>query len=191
MGLFFFFVGCGGNGKETAPDTKTKKQVLKHLVFKGIPIDGTVSEFSEKLLRQGYQLAGKQPNNSENHVVYEGIFAKRDAKIDVFFIPSSTLQFVALPGCKCSVIFDFGGSYDQYTSDYNFFHKLIEDKYKGCFINSLDDDGIARQTMRLDFGEIRLKEEISKNSDHFKLIIEYEDAKNYTNYKAELMKDLL
>ena len=76
------------------------------------------------------------------------------------------------------------------TSDYNFFHKLIEDKYKGCFINSLDDDGIARQTMRLDFGEIRLKEEISKNSDHFKLIIEYEDAKNYTNYKAELMKDL-
>lgn len=109
------------------PDTQTSGTYT----FKGIPIKGTVSEFSRKLQQQGYKYEGVIPNPNKEYVGLSGKFMDKDV-------------YIFLSGDKSSheiyaVDVYFNDTKDYYIGTYRTIRNLLSQKYNDPYKWSIED----------------------------------------------------
>jgi len=74
-------------GQDSALVNSADQQTAKHLVVKGMPIDGDYNDFVSLFLNDGYELAGD--GGVKNGVALKGVFAGKDANVLVSYTPVS------------------------------------------------------------------------------------------------------
>ena len=76
--------------KSTA-HSKSKQEMIRHLDFMGVPINGTISEFTSKLATKGFKTT---PNSLPVGVkTYSGRYYDNSAELFVYYIPNSKLVY--------------------------------------------------------------------------------------------------
>jgi len=91
-----------------------------HLLFMGIPIDGTVHEFTLKLEQKGFTIN----NTKDETVILSGDFAMyKDCSVLVTFQKQKDLVYSA------SVIFPYCNTWDILSSNYFSLKKMLTVKY--------------------------------------------------------------
>ena len=98
------------------PDTQTSGTYT----FKGIPIKGTVSEFSRKLQQQGYKYENHPPSPDKEQVILSGKFMNEDVYIRLLGDKSSHEI------CTVHVYFN---STKDYIGTYQTIRNLLSQKY--------------------------------------------------------------
>lgn len=77
--------------KKSITNSKTKQDVIRHLDFMGVPINGTISEFTSKLTNKGFKTT---PNSLPVGVkTYSGRYFDNSAELFVYYIPNSKLVY--------------------------------------------------------------------------------------------------
>lgn len=164
--------------------------------FKGIPMEGTLQSFTNKLKEKGYALQGIQ----DGVAVLKGEFAGyKDCKLIVVTDKSGTL-------CKTVVIFPKMDKWAQLETCYNRYKSMLSEKYgnpSDCvehFDNSyVDDDNGRMHELRMDRckyitmfetdkGSIRLKIEYENFESH--VVLSYFDGVNQEKLRKQIMDDL-
>lgn len=91
----------------------------EHLTFKGIPIEGSLREFSQKLKAKGFTLVGKE----NNIAMFSGEFTGRDVNIGVTATSDEKKVFSLV------VFFDPSGEWKSLVNDYSYYKDLYTRKY--------------------------------------------------------------
>ena len=151
-----------------------------HLMFMGIPMTGSILDFSEKLKTKGFIIT-----SSEDNVVFmKGIFTDKDVNVGITSSPSTDEV------CRIMVFFDTKDSWSSLKRDYNYLKNMYEQKYTldkefHFFINPYNEgDGYEMQAVKsdkcryssffiADSGNIHI--EISKLG---RIVVVYEDSNN-------------
>ena len=89
-----------------------------HMTFKGIEIDGTRSEFSAKLVQDGFNILSQ----NEDAVILIGKFAGEDVTVAVLSTQDGTVW-------KVGVFFEETDSWMKLKYDYENFKKALTNKY--------------------------------------------------------------
>jgi len=99
---------------------QTKSDTSKHLVFKGVPIDGSLNEYVLKMKQNGFTLTG-----TENGIaMLKGDFASyKDCTVGVATIKGKDLV------SKITVIFSTQESWSLLSSNYFNLKELLTEKY--------------------------------------------------------------
>lgn len=160
-----------------------------HLSFKGIPIEGTVSDFSTKLAAQNYRVL----ESNENTCFLIGNFAGcDDVTIAVVGTPKTNIVY------RITVFFDKRDSFSSLNVQYESFVKRYTDKYgkpEQSYSFFLDPyykgDGYELQALRqnkcryisfFDVSNGHISIEISKLQ---KVVVNYEDLIGVKLYNEE------
>lgn len=119
-------------------------QETEHLKFMGIPIDGSLTEFTQKLLQKGFV-------KSEHEQVLTGKFAQENANVYLYYTPLSKKVY------RCVVVFDEHTSWSSLKYDYMKFKESLIQKYGDpirdihYFSDPYDEgDGYEMSAVRLD-----------------------------------------
>ena len=119
-------------------------QETEHLKFMGIPIDGTLTEFTQKLIQKGFK-------KSDHEQLLTGKFAQEDAFVYLYYTPQSKKIF------GCTVIFNEHTSWNSLKYDYLKFKESLIQKYGNpikdihYFSNPYDEgDGYEMTAIQLD-----------------------------------------
>lgn len=91
----------------------------EHLTFKGIPIEGSLREFSQKLKAKGFTLVGKE----NNIAMFSGEFTGRDVNIGVTATSDEKKVFSLV------VFFDPSREWKSLVNDYSYYKDLYTRKY--------------------------------------------------------------
>ena len=92
----------------------------EHLKFMGIPINGTLESFTQKLVAKGM----KRQQGWDNTGVFRGIFAgERDCKVYVNRIPSRNIVY------RIVVCLPSRNMWEWLENDYNSFKEMLTSKY--------------------------------------------------------------
>lgn len=160
-----------------------------HITFKGIPVDGHVSMFVEKLEKKGYKLRDKL----DSGYVMSGVFTGKEATILVLFSPKTETVW------KVGVTFSQDGNdwstiknnyleYKQYYinkygephDDFNFFSSPYKEN-DGNEIQAIEEDKCHYSCyFELEEGSIAINISSYKN-----ITISYEDAINLKKMELE------
>lgn len=106
ISLFLTFVGLAATAQE-------------HLSFKGIPIEGSISTFCQKLKAKGFVQI-----RSENNIrIFTGDFTGRDVAIGVYADQSGKNVF------SVKVIFPISGEWNTLVNTYDYYKELYTEKY--------------------------------------------------------------
>lgn len=89
----------------------------EHLVFRNIPITGSLSSFVDKLIKQGFV----RSDSSENMVV--GTFADKESLISVDVTPKSKVVY------RVGVIFDDSQQWINLETTYSRLKRILKSKY--------------------------------------------------------------
>ena len=89
------------------------------LYFKGIPVEGSMAEFCQKLRAKGF----KYVNSNSNAAVFEGEFASRHATIGVAATNDGRKVFAVV------VFFDASQEWNTLVRTYNYYKDLYTSKY--------------------------------------------------------------
>lgn len=160
-----------------------------HLSFIGIPIEGTISDFSAKLAAQNYRLL----DNNENACFLSGNFAGcNDVTIAVVGTPRTNIVY------RITVFFDKKDTFSSLNVQYDTLVKRYTDKYGkpnqtyNFFLDPYNKgDGYEMQALRqnkcryISFFEVpngHISIEISKLQ---KVVINYEDGVGVKQYDTE------
>ena len=166
----------------------------EHLTFKGIPIEGSMTEFCQKLKAKGFTSIG-----SENNVtLFSGDFTGREANIGVTATNDGENVFAVV------VLFDPSGEWNTLVNTYDYYKDLYTRKYGKPAISkeknpALSDSNTALMAevhqgtavwgsvWKVTGGEIELS--IEKTSGVYKgvVVIRYRDSQNV---EAKIQKDL-
>lgn len=178
--------------------TQVNADSSAHLTFKGIPIDGTLSEYVSKLVKNGFTLVSSE----DGLAMLKGDFAAyKNCVIGV-----STLKKKDLVS-KIIVIFPERDTWSSLASNYFSLKELLTEKYgelsesEEKFENSQPRDDNSRMyevkfdnckyytTYELDKGSIQLSIEHDGVISCF-VTLSYYDKINSDIIKAEAIKDL-
>ena len=170
-----------------------------HLTFKGVPIDGTLSEFSAKLQQKGVMYMGQ-----ENGIaMFSGEFAGyRDCLIGA--VSSTGTEVV----CKVAVIFSDRDTWSALYGNYSSLKDMLTLKYgspSSCterfdgYSNPTDDNSKMYEVKfdrckyltrwETDKGDIELYIEHNDVSKCYVMLV-YWDKINYEKTKSSAMDDL-
>lgn len=104
-----------------------------HLTFMGLPIDGTITSFQNKLIKKGLR-----PSSSNKHLplgvrLFEGYFTNESAKIYVFYNNKSKIVYM------CRVVFDYlYNSKSDARVDFASYKAALGNKYDAVSLTSDD-----------------------------------------------------
>ena len=104
----------------TAMTTFAQNQLSEHLEFKGVPIDGTLSEYVAKMKQNGFTLIGTE----DGVAMLSGDFAGYKGCI----VGVATLKQTDLVS-KITVIFPACDTWSSLSSDYFSLKKMLTEKY--------------------------------------------------------------
>lgn len=155
----------------------------KHMKFMGIPIDGNVYSFCEKLKERGFI---KNPSNNKSIISYKGNYYGEEAFIDVTFDPTNNVVF------QVSVSIVKNISLELYPIQRDIL-KAVEDKYSYkkevknpdlyqyvyYVFDNYDPIGLI-QTYLLDVN----------NGGEAMFNISYTDVENYMRYEEKRREDI-
>lgn len=91
----------------------------EHLTFKGIPIEGSMTAFCQKLKAKGYTQMGKD----KNITLFSGDFTGRQATVGIGASDDGKNVFSVV------VLFDPSGEWNTLVSAYNYYKDLYTRKY--------------------------------------------------------------
>lgn len=91
----------------------------EHLSFKGIPIEGSMTSFCQKLKAKGFTTIGSKSNIT----LFSGDFTGRNASIGVTATDDRKNVFAVV------VILDPSGEWNNLVNDYNYYKDLYTRKY--------------------------------------------------------------
>lgn len=94
-------------------------QSNEHMTFKGIPIDGTLSSFVQKIETEGFSL----DEAKDNIAIMNGIFAGENAELFIVSSPKTNTVW------KVSVFFPKKTSWYSLKSDYKKYVAAMTEKY--------------------------------------------------------------
>ncbi len=166
----------------------------EHLSFKGIPIEGSMTEFCQKLKAKGFTSIG----NENNFALFTGDFTGRNATIGVTATEDGKSVFGVV------VMFDTSGEWNTLVNTYNYYKDLYARKYGKPKISKEKNPALSDSNMALmaevyegtvvwgsawkvTGGDIELS--IEKTSGFYEgvVVIRYRDAQNV---KTKIQKDL-
>lgn len=91
-----------------------------HMTFKGVPIDGTMSQFIQKMKQKGFSIT----NTTDNIAMLSGSFAGQpDCTIGVISLSNKDLV------CMVTVLFPFRDTWSSLYGDYASLKKMLTQKY--------------------------------------------------------------
>ena len=91
----------------------------EHLSFKGIPIEGSMTEFCQKLKTKGFTSIGQE----NNITLYTGDFTGREATVGVTAADDGKNVFAVV------VLFDPSGEWNTLVNTYDYYKDLYTRKY--------------------------------------------------------------
>lgn len=95
-----------------------------HLKFMGIPLNGTINEFSAKLIAKGFKVDAYSKYSPVGSRTFDGVFMGRKTSIHVYYIPSTKIVYRA----KACITNE---DEDIVKGIYNETKSLLLDKYYG------------------------------------------------------------
>lgn len=160
----------------------------QHMKFLGIPIDGTINQFTQKLSTKGIKV---HPNNARdsgiNNRKFYGQFMNKQAIIWVWFNPKTKIVHTV------KVVL-YGKNYEETKQMYDAVSEVIKNKYnvKSTETGKLTDgtdsyDYIIQNDSKKAIGWISLAREHDYNDW---LSIFYTDAVNYKKNEASKYDDI-
>ena len=168
----------------------------EHLTFKGVPIDGTLTEFVTKMKTAGFTHLGTQ----DGMAALQGDFAGyKNCMVGVYTI--KPLNVVSMIG----VMFNVRETWSDLEGDYDFFKAMLTEKYGEPavvveeFERPTRDNNAKIYELRMDRctwasafhtdkGEIELS--IEYNNFECRVILRYRDKINTERVKKQAMEDL-
>ena len=91
-----------------------------HLLFKGVPIDGTVNSFVQKMKQKGFALEG----NGEQTAIMKGAFAgQKNCNVGIFRTVEKDLVF------RVAVLFEAEKQWSMLEKTYLFLKEMLTKKY--------------------------------------------------------------
>ena len=160
-----------------------------HLKFMGIPLDGTIERFHQKMLVKGCRV-----NRDEFHMLlppgsraYTGTFTGKKANIIVFFNEDTKIVY----GAKAF--------FDKLTEaasqeEYNRVKTLLQTKYPDVETVEESEDNLNYLTLMPENGTIMVYQKKSRDlsdaSNPYSLHIEYTDETNDKAPKSDALDDL-
>ena len=99
----------------------------EHLSFKGIPIEGSMTEFCQKLKSKGFTSIGRE----NNITLFSGDFTGRQATVGVTATDDGKNVFAVV------VLFDPSGEWNTLVNTYDYYKDLYTRKY-GCLLYTSD-----------------------------------------------------
>ena len=174
--------------------TTINMMAQEHLSFKGIPIEGSMTEFCQKLKAKGFTNIG-----SENHLtLFAGDFTGRNATIGVAATEDGKSVFAII------VLFDPNGEWNTLVNTYSYYKDLYTRKYgKPIIVTEKNpaysdsntalmaevNEGTAvwGSAWQVTGGDIELSIEKSSGFYEGVVVIRYRDSQNI---EAKIQKDL-
>lgn len=161
----------------------------QHMKFLGIPIDGTINQFTQKLSTKGIKV---HPNNARDsgiaNRIFYGQFMNKQAEILVWFNPKTKIVHTV------KVIL-YGKSYEETKQMYDDVSEVIKNKYN---VQSTETGKLTDGTETYDYtiqndskkaiGWIILAKEYKHGNDW--LSIFYRDAVNFEKDEASKYDDI-
>ena len=160
----------------------------EHLTFKGIPLEGSMTEFCQKLKAKGFTSIG----HKNNMTFFTGDFTGREATVGVTATDDGKNVFAVL------VFFDSSGEWNTLVNTYNYYKDLYIRKY-GEPANSKEENpaytnsntalmrevyqGTVEYYSQWDVkgGDIQLSIEKSSGLYEGMVMIRYRDSQNVEN----------
>ena len=99
--------------------TSYAQSASEHLTFKGIPIEGSMTEFCQKLKSKGFTSIGSE----NNLALFMGDFTGRNATIGVTATDDGKSVFAV------AVLFDPSGEWNTLVNTYDYYKDLYTRKY--------------------------------------------------------------
>ena len=169
----------------------------EHMTFKGVPIDGTLTEFVTKMKTAGFTHLGTQ----DGVAVLQGDFAGyKNCMVGVYTL--KPLNVVSMIG----VMFNVRETWSDLEDDYDFFKTMLTEKYGEPavvveeFSGSQPRDANGKMhelrmdrctwasAFQTDKGDIELSMEY--NNYECRVILRYRDKINTERVKKQAMEDL-
>lgn len=166
----------------------------EHLSFKGIPIEGSMTEFCQKMKAKGFT----QLRRDNNMTMFKGDFTGRQAAVGVTATDDGKDVFAVV------VLFDPSGEWNTLVNTYDYYKDLYTRKYGKPTVSKeknparLDSntalmaevyDGtvVYGSTWEVTGGDIQLSIEKSSGVYEGMVMIRYRDAQNL---ETKIQKDL-
>lgn len=159
----------------------------QHMKFMGIPLNGTIAQFTTKLQQKGVTISSANKYSGNDCRFFSGIFYGKEARIFVFYIPSTKLVY------RAKVVFEFDNA-DRRDEFKNEIYNKIINKYNSEIKTSWLNDYISYKILidlgvRSDIYEGRIDLFYSYEYT-YSLHIDYYDCVNYEKYQACIDADL-
>lgn len=174
-------------------------QTSEHLKFKGVPIDGTLSEYVSKMKQSGFQLIG----TDDGVALLEGEFAGYRGCL----IAVSTLKSVNVVN-TIGVVFPARENWSSLEGDYEHLKSMLTEKYgepsdvvekfqgygdpqtdQEKWINIMTDNYTWYTIFETENGDIQLSLEKGDYGEYF-VLLKYFDKINTEAVRSAAMEDL-
>lgn len=169
----------------------------EHLSFKGIPIEGSMTEFCKKLRAEGFTPIGKKNNLS----CFSGIFTGNEATVGVAATDDGKNVLAVV------VLFESSGEWNDLVDTYDYYKDLYTRKYGtptisreenparrklNAFLMAALEEGtvVYGSKWEVTGGEIRLS--IEKSSEIYEgvVMIGYRDSQNMEAQTESYLEDI-
>ena len=167
----------------------------EHMKFMGIPMEGTIQEFSNKLQAKGFTIAKVYPGNIA--IALNGDFAGyRDCAVGIVGDISGRV-------CKINVIFPAMDKWSELERCYNDYKSMLSEKYgkpKDCVekFQNISNDDLKKSKLKIDNcnyysvfdgnnREIELK--ITPEGSYGCIVLIYSDG-NPSKVRKQIINDL-
>lgn len=165
----------------------------EHMKFMGIPINGSISNFQQKLEAKGVKMDKIiTPKLPAGMRVYEGVFSGESARIYVYFDEKTKTVYRAK-----AVIENIAKEYAE--NKFTKFASLLKEKYVNGYANDAEQDGYPSLCIGvfdsnnedfLGFVSMYMNNSRDVLDDSVFLHIDYEDEKNSQSHENNNMDDL-
>lgn len=177
----------------------------EHLKFAGIPLDGTISQFHQKLVAKGYKYDVDVSKQFDDSRVYSGIFAGETCRIYVFYDTKTKIVYrakavvVELSESVAEQKFDNIKSRlcAKYTEDNSIHDNAEGSKFKCAFsiLPLRENLDLSSSTWKNAYGIIniyvtKIDSYILTSSNDHSLHIDYEDQINSDAHEKNVEDDL-
>lgn len=166
----------------------------EHLSFKGIPIEGGMTEFCQKLKSKGFTSIGRE----NNMALFSGDFTGREATVGVIATNDGKNVFAVV------VLFDPSGEWNILVNTYDYYKDLYTRKYGEPIISKENNPAYSDSNAALMVevykgtvvyssawevpgGDIQLSIEKSSGLSEGMVMIRYRDSQNV---EAKIQNDL-
>ena len=174
--------------------TASAQEESEHLTFKGIPIEGSMTEFCQKLRTKGFTSIGRE----NNIALFTGDFTGREATVGVTATDDGKNVFAIV------VLFDPSGEWNTLVNTYEYYKDLYTRKYGEPTVSKEENPALSDSNTALmrevyqgtvtygsawevAGGDIQLS--IEKSSGFYEgiVVIRYRDSQNV---EAKIKSDL-